>query len=426
MILKTLRVKKKASFGRLVNYVMTHENKLRKGFLLTHNVMADDIAGITEEFHQNDDYRTNKRKNSVLMYHEIMSFAPEDSEQLTAEILEDIAQEYINMRSQKALGIAKPHFEKSHWHIHFLFSGTEYRSNDLLRMDNKKFEQIRRGIETYQQERYPELTHSIVYTDKPERERLNQKQVDKNVRKEKAYQAQKNGRVLDKERLSKAVQEMYARSKDTPTFLKFLNDQPELESYKYRGKLAGIKYGKNKSRKYRFTTLGITKEMLLALEQGKKKASKEPTFLGSIFRDEELARYLKKNRSEKQQVLLEDYKTRREKIDSLAPQKRPKAMKTLLENILDHSKTMNQFLFFLPRVGLEPIVVDQKITGVKSTEATYLFGDIGLKKILEKKQQDFRKYQARIEKYKKSKEGLEASQTSEIDLYLGGGGLFIF
>lgn len=272
MILKTLRVKKQERFGQLVKYVLTHENELREdGFLLTHNIMSDDIKGITQAFEANDAYRTNKRKNSVLMYHEIMSFAPEDSENLTAEKLEDIAQEYIRIRGHKGLAIAKPHFEKSHWHIHFLYSGTEYRSNALLRMDNKTFEKIRKGIEQYQIDRYPELCHSIVYTNKPARERLRQKEVDKSVRKEKEYQAKKSGRVLDKERLSKAVQEMYARSKNTQAFLTFLADQPELESYFYRGKLAGIKYGKNKNRKYRFTTLGITKEMLLELEQGKKK-----------------------------------------------------------------------------------------------------------------------------------------------------------
>lgn len=425
MILKTLRVKKRERFGQLVKYVLTHDNELREdGFLLTHNIMSDDITGITKAFEDNDMYRTNKRKNSVLMYHEIMSFAPEDSENLTAEKLEDIAQEYIRIRGDRGLAIAKPHFEKSHWHVHFLYSGTEYRSNALLRMDNKAFEKIRKGIEQYQIDRYPELCHSIVHTNKPERERLRQKKVDKRVRKEKEYQAKKSGRVLDKERLSKVVQEMYARSKNTQAFLAFLANQTELESYFYRGKLAGIKYGKNKNRKYRFTTLGITKEMLMELEYGKKKVPKEPTFLKSVFRDKELERYLKKNRQEKQHTMLEQYKEQCVLAFSQAPKQRSKSMKRVFTNLLDASKTMNQFLFFLKKLNLQPVITDQKLVSVTYKKVDYNFKQLGLTSLLLQKQKSFEHYQQYAKKMSKEQQKKILSQEIETDLFTGFGGLF--
>jgi hypothetical protein len=283
-------------------------------------------------------------------------------------------------------------------------------------MDNKTFEKIRKGIEQYQIDRYPELCHSIVHTNKPARERLRQKEVDKSVRKEKEYQAKKSGRVLDKE--------MYARSKNTEAFLAFLADQPALESYFYRGKLAGIKYGKNKNRKYRFTTLGITKEMLLELEQGKKKKQKEPTFLGSILRDKELERYLKKNRQEKQQAMLEKYKEQCVLASSQEPKQRSKSMKRVFANLLDASKTMNQFLFFLKKLNLQPVVTDQKLVSVTYKRVDYNFKKLGLTSLLLQKQQSFEQYQQYTKKRSKEQQKKTLGQEIETDLFTGGLGLF--
>ena len=121
------------------------------------------------EFKANDKYR-KKRKNGVVAYHEILSFSPEDEQHLTKAMLFDLAQQYIQLRGENALCIAQAHLQENHKHIHLLFSGVEYRSSITLRLDNKNFRRIRKEIERYQREHYPELEASLVY-QKWEREK---------------------------------------------------------------------------------------------------------------------------------------------------------------------------------------------------------------------------------------------------------------
>lgn len=143
--------------------------------------------------------------------------------------------------------------------------------------------------------------------------------------------------------------------------------------------------------------------------------------MGSILREEELERYLKKNKQEKQEALLQGYKEKGTTIDSLPLEKRPKAMKALLDNLLDNSRTMKQFLYFLRQLELEPMIVDQKLIGVRRNNRDYILKEIGLSKSLEKKQQAFKEYEARRKEYAKSKEGRNTIESSEMDFYLGGG-----
>ena len=51
-----------------------------------------------------------------------------------------------------------------------MISGTEFESARTLRLDAQEFMRVRRDIEEYQRQHYPELK-SLVYTDK-ERERI--------------------------------------------------------------------------------------------------------------------------------------------------------------------------------------------------------------------------------------------------------------
>jgi len=167
VIVKTLRWKVGA-FGRLVDYVgknlVAYVGKEGgHSEMLLHNLRPTrDLDDIARQFAENDTYR-KRRKNGVAMYHEIISFHVRDRESITSGVLEDITREYLRLRAPRALAFACPHYDREHVHVHIAISGTEFRRSKTLRMDNRAFMRLRRQIERYQIDRYPELSHSIVY-----------------------------------------------------------------------------------------------------------------------------------------------------------------------------------------------------------------------------------------------------------------------
>lgn len=435
MILKTLRIKNQSGFERLVRYVLTDdkEHLREKGFMLTHNILSNDIEGITKEFVANDNFRIKKRKGLVLLYHEILSFSDKDQRHLTDEKLRDIAEQYIQIRCPNALALAVPHYEKNHTHIHVLVSGSEYRSkNKLLRMDNKQFEHVKHSIESYQVECYSELSNSIVYINKPKREKLNQKDRDKNVRKERAYQAKskkkEKGGKMDKERLSIATQQMLDCSSSALEFMTFINSQEKLEVYHRGGKIAGVIYY---GRKYRFTTLGISKERLRALEEEKSKVKDLPlktgnmNLLSSVLSEKKLQEQLGMIRKEDQNKMLHQYTSKLQAIGQQTPSKQKKALKVFFVNLLNKSKTMNQLVFFTSKVGLKPCIEDSRFVGIKHEGQLYTFKDLDLKEVLREKQNEFEQFQKHMEELKNQKEKQKMARDIETDLYLGGGFFFL-
>lgn len=265
MHIKTLRHKGN-TIQKLLDYMIDGMENKEEDFLLTHNLLADDMQNmksIATEFRDNDQYRSNHAK--VRWYHEVLSFSPKDREQITEEILADIAKTYIAKRNPKALCFTVAHKEKEHMHLHFCFSGVEYRSPKTLRMDDKTFLELRISMEQYQRENYPELKHSIVYLDK-EKQKKQYREQDKNTRKEREYQRERRdkteGKESEKESITMLVQECFDKATSTQTFYESL-EQTGLSLYTYREKTTGI----HASRKYRFSTLGITKEQIRTLDR---------------------------------------------------------------------------------------------------------------------------------------------------------------
>lgn len=243
-------------FESLINYIDKNDEKSKaeKPFTIYHNTSRPDIASTISDFKLNDLYRT-KRKGGVVMYHEILSFHRKDSINLDMAKLEDIARKYIAIRGQNAICFAKPHFSTDHVHIHFAFTGTEYHNRKTLRMDNRRFEKIRRSIETYQLEHYPELSNSVVYINKPERTKINAKSIDRNTRVQREFEMTKRGsnKGLKKEYVKGMVQTCLNKSQNRDTFYQMLEDLG-IELYFYREKINGVIF---QGRKYRFKTLGL-------------------------------------------------------------------------------------------------------------------------------------------------------------------------
>lgn len=435
MIIKMLSCKQKSDIGRLVDYVLSDKERItdiKDTFFIAQNMYARDSEGFKKAFYDNDVFR-KKRKNGVVLYHEVLAFHEKD--EITLEILEDITQKYIELRANDGVVLAKPHIEEGHYHVHVLISGTACRSSKVMRITKKKFTEILKEIEVYQLEKYPHLSHSIVHLNKQERVHTRQEQ-DRGKREERAYQAEKRmgqDQKMDKEHLSLAVRQMYAQAKDVKSFLKLINSQDKLESYFYREKLAGVKYGPNKGRKYRFKTLGITKEMLLELEgrdRTQKKAVIKNTqakhnLLASVLSEKELQGQLQEGRQKRQNALLETYRNKREEIERIQSNKeQEKQMKILLVNLMGKSKSMQQLLFYITKVGLKKIIEQEKFIGVSSNGKIYNFKILGLTKILRKKQKEFEDYQRRMTKLEQQKDKKALGQEIETQAYLNGFGLF--
>lgn len=263
MIIKTSRYRTR-KFRHLVTYIMSDRGRVRSDetFTIRHNLRSNEADGIVREFIENDTYR-RKRKNGVVLYHEILSYSPKDAKNLDLTILEDIAQKFIELRGDRALCLAKPHIENKNVHIHFCFSGTEYHSPKVLRLDNVAFKQLRIDIENYQQEKYPELSDSIVYLNKWQKEQVIEQEGLKMSDPE--YQLKKRtGKKSDKEEVNELVQEAFSGSTSRDDFFQKLLEQG-LELYKYRNKVNGLLWN---GRKYRFRTLNISEKQLAQLQKG--------------------------------------------------------------------------------------------------------------------------------------------------------------
>jgi hypothetical protein len=247
MIVKTTRWKQ-TNIEYLINYInndkgVATENK--QIFSVFHNICQPNLKNAIEAFKSNDVYR-KKRKQGVVFYHEILSFHNNDKEDLTIDKMENMAYKYIEVRGNNAICFAKPHLDKDNFHIHFCFSGTEYKSQKTLRMDNKTFKQVRLAIERYQMENFPELSNSIVYHKSKEK--------TLNKTKDKEYQQKKRThKATDKDQVIDILKDHYNIAKSYDEFCHNLSEN-KFELYYYRDKVSGIFFNK---RKYRFNTLGF-------------------------------------------------------------------------------------------------------------------------------------------------------------------------
>lgn len=278
MILRTLRWKR-PHFRQLIEYILDDKGRAENddSFALTHNLYSEtnDIAGLVAEYKQQDTFRI-RRKNGVILYHEILSFSPDDSPFITLAKLENIAQAYINIRNSKGICIAKPHINEAHPHIHFCWHGTELNSAKTLRMDNIEFKRVRIEMEKYQQQHFPELTHSLVYLDRV-KEKSKKVKPQTNQRRANEGWLKNKGVPLDKEALKTRVNEWFNKSQSLSHFHQLL-EADNIELYTYREKVCGVKT----HRKYRFSTLGIDKERLLQLEDQHKKEESRMNDLNRI------------------------------------------------------------------------------------------------------------------------------------------------
>src|ERR1043166_3376049 len=165
MIVK-IKSHKRASFGKLLHYMLDSKERLfdreKKSFLVQHNLKGNSIVEWEKQYKENELLRLRRSNDSVVLTHEILSWHRDDAKQITLSKLEEMTREYIRLRNPKGLYIAVPHFDKEHYHVHICASGIEYKSGISLRLSKSDFQNLKKGIEAYQVELFPELSKSVV------------------------------------------------------------------------------------------------------------------------------------------------------------------------------------------------------------------------------------------------------------------------
>ena len=253
---------KKPDFQKLLEYLMSDENRLYdkedRSFIITHNLKGRKIEKWVTQFKENEIFRKRKRKDSVILTHEIISFHKDDSENITVEKLREIAKEYIQRRNLKGMYVAVPHFDKEHYHIHICASGVEHRFGKSLRMSKAGFQKLKKDIQNYQIEHYPELSNSLVAHDKKRKGRITEKEYQQKLR---------TGRATKKEQILEILESCFKASSSKNDFYEKLKDQG-LGIYQRSGKTTGVVLDEIK---FRFNRLGFPNERMEDLERSSQR-----------------------------------------------------------------------------------------------------------------------------------------------------------
>lgn len=259
MIIK-IKSRNKPSFKQLLEYISDEEktrfpDKEQQSFIITHNLKGNNIQQWTEQFKTNESYRKNKRKDSVYLTHEILSWHGEDTQNITPDKIEAMTREYIQLRNPNGMYVAVPHFDKeSHYHVHICASGIEYRTGTSLRLSKTNLLKLKKDIQEYQKQKFPELSKSVVEHGKK----------GKRILTDEEYQIkQRTGRMTDKELVLEILNTCYQQATSKEDFFNRLKDK-ELTTYIRSGKLTGVLH---KNRKHRLGRLGFTEERLEGLNK---------------------------------------------------------------------------------------------------------------------------------------------------------------
>lgn len=169
MILKNL-TRKKTGTRQLVRYIfryMLQEEKTgannRKNdtpFLIRHNIKSKSVEGFIKEFENNLLLRRNKRSDQTIIHHSILSWSHKDAIHITDTKLRSIARKFIQLRGVNNLYVGTKHTDRNHIHLHFAVSGNQI-SGKSSRLSQKEFSNLKKNLDAFQKEKYPELANSL-------------------------------------------------------------------------------------------------------------------------------------------------------------------------------------------------------------------------------------------------------------------------
>lgn len=242
-----IKTYKRPAFQTLLDYMLGEKDRLMdthgRSLLVTHNLRGKTIDGWVKQFKENEKYRLRKRKNSVYLNHEIISFHRDSTKHLNIEKLEQLVREYFRLRGNM-LAVATAHYDRYHIHLHICTSAIEYRTGKSMRMSRAELAALKKNLQQFQQEQFPELSRSVVRHGKGSKKRSSEKEI---LYKERTKKPSKRDLVKN------TVDECFRTAKSEEEFFDRLK-QRGLETYVRGGRVYGVN---SEGRRFRFKTLEI-------------------------------------------------------------------------------------------------------------------------------------------------------------------------
>lgn len=270
MIIKSMS-RKAPSYEQLYDYIVRdHDND--RAFNFTHNFFGQNREAILDEFMSNAQH-LNHRKNGNYLYHEVISItrSKQLSEAKQKSILKHLAQVYIQSRAQDCLVFAGMHDEKNNQlHYHLIISANRVNERSRYRLSKRQFDDIKRQLELYALEHYPELEQAkLISQEKGQGKTSNKEQQLK----------RRTGKPSQKDIIRDKLNTVFAKAHNKSEYIRLL--QEAKLSFYIRGKTLGFTDTATK-RNHRLKTLGLEDEFMemsqrieLAEKTGTKTSSKQ-------------------------------------------------------------------------------------------------------------------------------------------------------
>ncbi len=256
-VLKMLSRRKPSAIAHTLRYV-TREGANGEVPPILYNLRSspDDLEAVAQEFLINEAYR-KVTSNRLYSYHTILSLSNLDKEKATPNVMQAIVTKYLELRGN-ILAYAVPHFDTDSAHWHICESSTFYRENRATGMRKKELHQLKMELEAFVKEQFPEMEHSQVDHGK-----------GKAYLREPEYQLQKRTGTSERKHLKTLIRNTYRSATSKQQFLDTLLDHGYIHYERTDGVLTGVV--SESGRKYRFKTLGISPEQIIALENAQER-----------------------------------------------------------------------------------------------------------------------------------------------------------
>ncbi len=249
---------RKSNAAQLIKYATKYalkendkQNKQDSTFVLVcHNLRSKNVEGYINEFKENESYRVYRRKDSVVLFHTVLSFSPNDQHSINNIMLKDMAKKFVDLRSPNCVNLAVAHLEREHKHIHVITSGIKVNGKSA-RVSKQEFTHILSELERYQQEKYPELVHS-------KNSHTKTKLVDK-VQLQKSRNSKKLSLLVN-------LENAYQLAQSQEEFIKSITGNKQ-EPYYRNNKLQGVLV---EGKKFRLSSLGFDYKKLEELNERDK------------------------------------------------------------------------------------------------------------------------------------------------------------
>lgn len=242
MIIKSLTTKSNKGMKALIRYMVRSKDRFQHDPFFLHNLSGQTIDEWIEAFMENERGRKRLRRNSIRAYHDILSFAPNDTHALTEAAITDLVDKYIELRCPQAIVLGVIH-RQAHVHVHLCISGIAQGTGEVIRISRTEFSEIQKAVQDYQIEHYPELVHSLPAFGSRSR----------NISTPELQWMARTGMTSIREQLKHFANRVYHAATTFSDFLDRIHEAG-LSTYARNGKTKGILYG---DRKYRFSKLGI-------------------------------------------------------------------------------------------------------------------------------------------------------------------------